>query len=157
MRKILDKHNSLEYINFYPSLCFKSKKHNLALIGVGGNIKNTKRRFKKLFLYLKKFSKIDIIKTSPILKNPPFGYKEQPYFYNAVIKIKTNLTPHELLRCLQHIEKIFGRKRTFKDAPRTLDLDIIFFNNINIKSKKLTIPHHGWKKRTSVIVPLSRI
>ncbi len=131
-------------------------KNALALIGVGGNLGDLKRRFNKLFIYLKRDKFIKIVATSIIYKNPPFGYLEQPYFFNTAILIETKLTPMQLLKHLQRIEKHFGRKRLFKDAPRTLDLDIIFFEKMVInKIPTLIVPHPHWSKRESVTIPLN--
>jgi 2-amino-4-hydroxy-6-hydroxymethyldihydropteridine diphosphokinase len=69
--------------------------------------------------------------------------------------VKTSFSPFELLRYLLWIEKKYGRKRSFKNAPRTLDLDIILYNNVKINTKKLIIPHPHYKKRDSVLVPLA--
>ncbi len=68
--------------------------------------------------------------------------------------IRTSLSPKAFLKFLLHVEKIFGRKRSFKNAPRTLDLDIIFFEDIKINDKTLNIPHSSWSKRESVVLPL---
>ena len=133
----------------------KSNKKNKALIGVGCNIGNCIRRFKKLFYFLKAHPKIDIVQTSIIYKNPPFGYLHQPDFYNTIFVIKTSFSVYELLRFLLYVEKKFGRVRSFKNAPRTLDLDIILFNNLKINKKNLKVPHPFFKKRSSVLVPLA--
>jgi 2-amino-4-hydroxy-6-hydroxymethyldihydropteridine diphosphokinase len=95
-----------------------------------------------------------IRKTAPILKNPPFGYIEQEDFYNSLILIETDLYPQQLLKILLSVEKIFGRKRSFKNAPRTLDIDIIFFGNERLKSNHLTLPHSRWIERDSILIPL---
>lgn len=134
-----------------------SSKPYQATLGIGGNIGDTRRRFNHLFYFLKKSSTIDIIETSPILKNPPFGYLEQKYFYNSLIIVKTCLNSKALLRYILHVEKKFGRKRSFADAPRTLDIDMIFYENEILNTKVLTLPHHGWRERTSVIIPLVHI
>ncbi|GAB6044423.1 2-amino-4-hydroxy-6-hydroxymethyldihydropteridine diphosphokinase [Caminibacter profundus] len=139
---------------FFPAKIKKSNKKNKALIGVGCNLGNCIRRFKKLYLYFLSHPKIDVIQTSIIYKNPPFGYLKQPWFYNTIMVISTNLSPNELLKLLQHAEKKFGRIRSFKNAPRTLDLDIILYNNIKVNTKKLKIPHPFFKTRDSVLVPL---
>ena len=139
---------------FFPYLK-KSNKKNKALIGVGCNIGNCIRRFKKLFCFLKTHPKIDITQTSIIYKNPPFGYLNQPDFYNTIFIIKTSFSAYELLKFLLYVEKKFGRVRSFKNAPRTLDLDIILFNNLKINRKDLIIPHPCFKKRSSVLVPLA--
>ena len=132
----------------------KSSKPYQATLGIGGNIGDVRRRFNHLFQFLKNSLYVDVIETTPILKNPPFGYLEQKYFYNSLIIVKTCLTPKALLRYILHVEKKFGRKRSFADAPRTLDIDMIFYENEILNTKELTLPHHGWRERTSVIIPL---
>jgi len=126
-----------------------------ALLGIGGNIGDVLRRFEHLFWMLKRSKLVSIVETSPILKNPPFGYTEQKDFYNALVLVETRLTPKSLLRYVLRVERLFGRKRSFQDAPRTLDIDIIFYKNVTMDTKTLTLPHHGWKERASVLIPLS--
>ena len=65
------------------------------------------------------------------------------------------MTPEALLRYILKVEKHFGRKRFFKDGPRTLDIDIIFYEDVEVKSDVLTLPHPGWTQRDSVLIPLS--
>jgi len=129
-------------------------KKNKVTIGIGGNIGDTMKIFKKLFLMLQQDGRFSIEKSSPILKNPPFGYLEQNYFFNAIIVLHTNLNPFECLKAFQRYENRFKRKRSFQDAPRTLDIDIIFFNKQKIDTKELIIPHKGYKDRLSVLLPL---
>jgi len=80
-----------------------------------------------------------------------------PEFVNAVAIYDTDLTPLELLEALQNLEKIAGRERPFLNAPRTLDLDIIFYSGIALDSHRLTLPHPRWQKRAFVLVPLAEI
>jgi len=156
MKKNLNKNLTLFFSSLYPFNSSKiSGKEYEVVIGIGGNIGNVKRRFNNLFLTLLKDKRFDIIKTSPILKNPPFGYIDQDDFFNAVIVVKTDLSPKIFLYQMQRFEKRFKRKRSFKDAPRTLDIDIIFFNDKKINSKDLTVPHPHWSERESVTIPLS--
>ena len=127
----------------------------VALIGVGGNIGDVKREFNRLLVKLKRDGLVKLLNTSIIYKNPPFGYLEQAYFFNTLILIETKLQAMELLHYLQRVEKHFGRKRLFKDAPRTLDLDIIFYEKRKIKKiPKLIVPHPHWSERDSVLLPL---
>ncbi len=128
---------------------------NIVYLGIGGNVGDTLRLFDKLFWLLRRERVVRIVETSPILKNPPFGFLEQSDFYNAVIAISTSLEAKKLLRILLDIERRFGRKRSFKDAPRTLDIDMIFYNNLTMQSKSLTLPHPHWHKRASVVIPIS--
>lgn len=153
-RKLDGKHTLINTIHYPMQIAPISKMQHKAVIGVGGNIGDVLRRFEHLFWLLKRSSYLQIIQTAPILKNPPFGFHYQPDFYNTLIVISTVLTPRELLRYLQHIEKRFRRKRYFKDAPRTLDLDIIFYDDIQIDTDRLTIPHTDWMNRDSVLIPL---
>ena len=140
----------------YPHFSKKgSAKSFQATLGIGGNIGDVKRRFNHLFIYLKSSPFVEVVETSPILKNPPFGYLEQDAFYNALIIVKTCLRPKALLRYILHIEKRFGRKRSFPDAPRTLDIDMIFYENVTMNTKALTLPHPAWRSRTSVVIPLT--
>lgn len=155
MIKPIDKNNSLIFQKNYPYLSKKqSTKPYQSLLGIGGNVGDVRRRFNHLFIVLEKSSYLDIVETSPILKNPPFGYLEQDDFHNALIIVKTCLRPKALLRYILHVEKKFGRRRSFPDAPRTLDIDMIFYENEILNTKELTLPHHGWRERTSVIIPL---
>ncbi len=126
-----------------------------ALLGIGGNIGDVLRRFEHLFWYLKGSKFVHLLESSPVLKNPPFGFLEQNDFHNALLLVETNLTPRELLRYVLRVEKAFGRKRLFKDGPRTLDIDLIFYEDIKMESDTLTLPHPSWMKRSSVLIPLS--
>lgn len=153
-------HKLSKELTLFKSLCFaykttqKSSLRYRAVIGIGGNTGDVKRRFKHLFYFLKKEIQVELLQTSSILKNPPFGFIDQDDFYNGLIVLQTSMQPMQLLYYLHRIEKKFGRKRSFPNAPRSLDLDIIFFDNRVIKSAVLQIPHAQWFKRESVIIPL---
>jgi 2-amino-4-hydroxy-6-hydroxymethyldihydropteridine diphosphokinase len=156
LKKILSDKLTLYKTSIFPS--FSNKKSNkkyLVTIGIGGNIGDMKKRFNKLFLSLIQNSKFDVLMASPLLLNPPFGYLNQNDFLNGIICLKTNLGPNEFLKYMQRLENRFGRKRSFQDAPRTLDIDIIFFDNKKINTKKLIVPHKDWANRESVIIPLN--
>lgn len=129
---------------------------NTTIIALGGNLKSPIRTFKSLFLKLKQNAKIRILSTSPIYKNPPFGYANQPFFYNATILLATSMCLVEFYAFIFYMERIFGRGRirAFKNAPRILDIDIIFFNDIFMRSTELNIPHTQWQRRDSVLIPL---
>jgi len=156
IRKRIDSKNTLIKTRNYPSR-FKRKNAHQALLGIGGNIGDVVRRFDHLLYYLKRSSLVRVLETAPILKNPPFGFTEQTDFYNSLIRIETWLSPQALLRFVLRVEKIFGRKRLFKDGPRTLDIDIIFYENRTVETKALTLPHPAWRERASVLIPLSRM
>lgn len=154
IKKDLNSKCTLLKTSLYPS-SYPELGGYKALLGIGGNMGDVIRRFNHLFWYFKRSNFIHIIETAPILKNPPFGYIEQDDFYNSLMLIETKMRPKELLNYLLRVEKIFRRKRLFKDGPRTLDIDIIFYEDVTMDSKSLTLPHHGWRERTSVLIPLS--
>ena len=153
IKRKLDDKNTLIKRREYPAV-FKGKGTHKALLGIGGNIGDVVRRFEHLLCYLKRSSFISVIETAPILKNPPFGYEEQGDFYNSLLSIETRLSPKALLRYVLRVEKVFGRKRLFKDGPRTLDIDILFYENVKMDTKDLILPHPEWMKRNSVLIPL---
>ena len=126
----------------------------VAVIGIGGNIGEVARRFDKVAEYLNRAGRVRVVATSPLLKNPPFGFKDQPDFLNAVMAVSTSLSPFALMRYLLWVERRFGRRRSFKNAPRTLDLDIIFYDDFCVRTRRLTLPHPHWKERDSVTIPL---
>lgn len=135
------------------------KHRHIITLGIGANL-GTKQaicqRFAHLLGSLTRNKHCTLLATSPILHNPPFGYTNQPYFYNAIITLATSLSVVELFALVFYLERRFGRgrKRAFKNAPRTLDIDIIFYDKVIIKRAYLTIPHHGFRTRDSVLLPL---
>ena len=145
----------LERIRFFPT-CRAKKAFfaHEAMIGLGGNEGDVKKRFVKLYRFLQNDRRLFVRQSSPVLKNPPFGYTEQADFYNAVMVVQSSLHVSALLKVLLHVEKVFGRKRVFKNGPRTLDLDIIFFDRLRRNDSRLTLPHPRWSERLSVVVPL---
>jgi len=151
-KSLNDKHTLIN-TEFFPYEASAKGGHRVVL-GIGGNIGDVLRRFGHLFWVLKRSSFLRVLKTTPILKNPAFGYTKQEDFLNALVLIETKLSPKVLLRYILRIEKKFGRKRSFKDAPRTLDIDMIFYGNIEMKTKTLILPHPGWRLRDSVLIPL---
>lgn len=132
-----------------------STKRYTATIGIGGNIGDVRRRFEHLLIAMQRDRRVDIRRTSLILKNPPFGFETQDDFFNSIIVVSVNMQPREFLDYLMRLEKKFGRRRSFANAPRTLDLDIIFFDNRIIKTPRLTIPHADYLNRESVLIPLA--
>lgn len=158
MKKVLNEDLILYFNDHFPyKRATVSNKNFFVTIGIGGNIGDVKLRFNKLFLSFLDDNRFDIIQTSPLLENPPFGYTMQDDFLNAVMVLKTNLSPKQCLKAFQRYENRYKRKRSFKDAPRTLDIDIIFYENKTIDTKDLTIPHKFWNQRESVVIPLGYV
>ena len=98
-----------------------------------------------------------ILKQSPIYDTAPVGYVDQSSFLNMVIEIETTLSSMDLLTVCQDIEQDLGRIRTIDKGPRTVDLDILLFNDENSEIEKLLLPHPRMHERTFVLVPLCDI
>ena len=130
---------------------------NNIFIALGSNLENPKEQVKKGILSIKKIEGVRLLNESNLYETPPVGILDQPNFVNAVIKIDSNLGPYEILNELLKIENIAGRVRIGKNGPRTLDLDILLFNNLILNEKKLTIPHPRMHERLFVLMPLKDI
>jgi 2-amino-4-hydroxy-6-hydroxymethyldihydropteridine diphosphokinase len=156
--RILDESHRIYIDRYFPTSLRKAPGFRYrVLLGVGGNIGDTRRRMNHLWMYLGRLPQICRIRSGVILRNPPFGFTEQQDFDNTVIEIGTSLEPRALLRLIWRIEKRFGRRRSFANAPRTLDLDILFFENRSVNTAELSIPHPHWNDRVSVTIPLGSL
>ncbi|ABB43967.1 7,8-Dihydro-6-hydroxymethylpterin-pyrophosphokinase, HPPK [Sulfurimonas denitrificans DSM 1251] len=152
-RKLNDSLTIYKNLRFYKKEQ-KSFHRYRVTIGIGGNVGDVKRRFAHLETYFKRDKRVEFLQKSLILKNPPFGFMNQDDFFNSIIILKTSMQPMLFLNYLMRVEKKFGRKRSFANAPRTLDLDIIFFDERVVKKERLSIPHPEYSKRVSVLIPL---
>ena len=127
---------------------------NLYLLGLGGNLGDVKRRFERFYCVLQSDTRFFVAQNSLILKNKPFGFLDQPDFLNAVMLVQSSLAPLALLKIMQRAELRFGRKRSFKNAPRTLDVDILYASAKVRPDGRLALPHPGVNERISVVLPL---
>jgi len=131
------------------------KNFNRIILSIGSNVGD---RLKNIESSLKQLSKIcEIKKISSIYDSVPRIYEDQDNFLNLIIEIEYKNVPHDLLIDIKKIEKLMGRKKTFRYGPRLIDIDIIFFNNIEIKDEELIIPHYDWMNRRFVVEPLSEL
>jgi len=127
-------------------------------LGLGSNLGDKEKFIKTGIEALNKTKGILLIKSSSIIKSSPYGNINQPDFLNAAIKIKTYLTPHELLAAAKAIEKAAGRKKARERwGARELDIDILIYENINLISDTLTLPHPDMHNRDFVLIPLKEI
>ncbi len=128
-----------------------------AYIGIGSNLGNRLENINKAIELLRKNHGIKIKKVSSIIETKPVGGPTQENFLNGVIKIKTDLEPMSLLLILQNIEKKLGRVRMIKNGPRSIDLDILLYDNQKINAPGLKIPHPRMLEREFVMKPLLEI
>ena len=124
-------------------------------IALGSNIGNLEENLNAALKKLKKFCTVE--KISAFYKTKPQGFLEQADFLNGVCLINTDLSPQDLLKKLKEIEKEMGRKKTFKDGPRLIDLDIIYYDDIILNTAALTIPHPRAHTRLFVMQGLLEI
>ena len=129
----------------------------ISYIAFGSNIGDRDKNIKQALAFLKAHPKIKVIKTSSIIETDPEGAPAQGKFLNGAVKIETDLSARRLLQALQDIENKLGRERAVKNGPRTIDLDIIFYNDKVINEPDLVIPHPRWRQRSFVTEPLREI
>ena len=96
-----------------------------------------------------------VLVVSPVYETPPWGYSDQPAFLNQVAQAETDLSPHELLADLKRLEGELGRQPSFRNGPRLIDLDILFYDDLVLDSPPLVIPHPRIPERAFVLVPLA--
>lgn len=156
-RKLDERLSTFKNLRSFGLRSPKSSHRYKVTVGVGGNVGDVLRRFEHLCVYLGRDKRVELLQKSLILKNPPFGFTKQDDFFNSIIIVKTSMQPMIFLDYLMRVEKKFARKRSFANAPRTLDLDIIFFDKRVVATPKLQIPHAHWAKRESVLIPLADI
>ena len=126
-------------------------------IGVGSNLGDRIDYINRAIDDLRNVPGIAIEKVSSIIETEPYDAPGQGKYLNAVLKINTDLGAFELLRKLQDIEKDLGRMRSFRNAPRTIDLDILLYDEKKIDEPGLTVPHSRMFERAFVIRPLLEI
>ncbi|EJP6473551.1 2-amino-4-hydroxy-6-hydroxymethyldihydropteridine diphosphokinase [Clostridium sp. L74] len=129
---------------------------HIAYISFGSNIGDKENYIKKALEKIKE-REMKILKVSPIYETEPYGVLEQDSFLNGVAKIETNLEPENLIKELLHIEKQLDRVRERRWGPRTIDLDIVFYDDLIINEKDLIIPHNDMENREFVLKPLCDI
>lgn len=129
---------------------------NRAYLALGTNIEPRESFLRRALEFLRK-ERIHIIKESSIYETAPVGYTEQADFLNMVVEVNTVHSSEELLNICQAIEKELGRERLIRFGPRTIDLDILVYNDENKKTERLTIPHPRMHERGFVLIPLHEI
>jgi 2-amino-4-hydroxy-6-hydroxymethyldihydropteridine diphosphokinase len=125
-------------------------------VGIGANLGDAQAAVRSAFDALAALPSTTLVRRSSLYGSAPVG-TEGPDFFNAVAAIETLLSPLGLLSALQQIETQAGRTRPWRWAPRTLDLDLLFYGDSKIDSPTLTVPHPRWAERAFVLLPLAEI
>ena len=132
-------------------------KHVRAYIALGSNLEDPASQVNAGFATLSRLAKTRLIAQSALYRTAPVGYTDQPDFINAVAEVETALSPRALLDALLLVERSHGRLRDFPNAPRTLDLDVLLYGELQLHEQGLTIPHPRMHERAFVLVPLAEI
>ena len=129
----------------------------IAYVGIGSNLDHPRAHVASAFDELDKLPHTRVVRKSSLYRSAPVGYAAQPDFVNAVAQLETALPAERLLAELQELEARHGRQRSFANAPRTLDLDLLLFGDLELRTKALTVPHPRMHERAFVLEPLLEI
>jgi 2-amino-4-hydroxy-6-hydroxymethyldihydropteridine diphosphokinase len=129
----------------------------VAFVGLGANLGEPRSQVEQAFADLDCVPHTRVVTRSSLYRTAPVGYAAQPAFVNAVAQLETGLSAERLLEELHAIEARHGRERSFPNAPRTLDLDLLLFGQAVIDAEKLKVPHPRMHERAFVLVPLLEI
>jgi len=125
------------------------------LLGLGANLGDPLRQLREAVARLGAI--IDEIRLSSVYRTEPVGHRDQPDFYNLVLRGRTGLSPEELLRAVLEVERELGRERSFPNAPRVIDVDVLAYGDRVMRSASLTLPHPGIAHRGFVLHPLAEV
>ncbi len=128
-----------------------------AWVGVGSNLSDRLGYVKKALGMMRRIPQTELAAVSSLYDTAPVGEQDQPRFLNAVVGLDTTLDPQSLLRELLAIEDRCGRIRRESRVPRTLDLDILVYDDVELSTDELTIPHPRMTERAFVLIPLAEL
>jgi 2-amino-4-hydroxy-6-hydroxymethyldihydropteridine diphosphokinase len=127
-----------------------------AYVALGANLGDPVRAVRSALDALAAASGLRLLRASSLYRTAPHE-AHGPDFINAVAEVATTLNAPQLLTALQSIEQAAGRERPFRNAPRTLDLDLLLYGDARIESPSLTVPHPRWRERAFVLLPLAEL
>lgn len=130
---------------------------NTAYLSLGSNLGNRFDMLQDAVLMLQEQPELTVTQVSSVYETDPVGYTEQATFLNIVVEIKSDLSAERILLICLETEQTLGRIREFRWGPRCIDLDILLYNDENIVSEKLTVPHPRMHERGFVLVPLMEL
>ncbi len=130
-------------------------KEHTVYLALGSNLGDRLANLKQAIAALT--PQMEVKAKSSVYETPPWGYADQPKFLNQVLKVKTYLDPEPLLKHLKRLEVALGRKETFPNGPRLIDMDILFYDDLVLNGASLVIPHPRLHERGFVLLPLMDI
>ena len=128
---------------------------HIIYLALGSNVDDRLANLKQAIASLS--PQMEVKAKSRVYETPPWGYTDQSMFLNQVLMAKTYLEPEPLLRHIKRLEVALGRKATFRNGPRLIDIDILFYDDEVIASERLTVPHPLLSEREFALAPLCEI
>ena len=136
-----------------PSDC---RKPVSAIVALGANLGDPVAALRQALADIAAWPHTQLLQASPFLSSAPLD-ADGPTYVNAVVRLETRLNAVELLQALQDLERSAGRTRDYRHAPRTLDLDLLFYGDAHMQSEYLSLPHPRWTQRAFVLLPLQAV
>jgi 2-amino-4-hydroxy-6-hydroxymethyldihydropteridine diphosphokinase len=130
---------------------------NNVYLSIGTNMGDRKRNLQEAVWLLTKMDDVNVIRVSSIYETAPVGYTDQAAFLNICVYVQTTKTAAQMLEACQFVEQELGRVRVIRWGPRSIDLDILLFNQENIESEHLIVPHARMYERAFVLLPLMEV
>ena len=127
-----------------------------ACVALGANLGEAVATLRQVLADIAALPHTQLLQASPFLSSAPLD-ADGPEYVNAVVRLETRLNAVELLQALQGLENAAGRTRDYHHAPRTLDLDLLFYGDAHIQSEYLSLPHPRWTQRAFVLLPLQAV
>ena len=124
-------------------------------LALGSNLGNRLENLQQAIAALS--PQMDVKAKSHVYETPPWGYEDQPKFYNQVVKADTYVQPEPLLKHIKRLETALGRQVSFQNGPRLIDIDLLFYDQVVLSTPLLTLPHPRLQERGFVLLPLMEI
>ena len=130
---------------------------NIVYISIGTNIGDRHQNLKNAIDAINHLPDTQVEDISAVYETAPWGYLEQDNFYNICARVKTGFSPNAFLGVCLGIEAAMGRERPFKNSPRIIDIDVLLYNDLEMCTQELTVPHPRMPERAFVLVPLKDV
>ena len=127
---------------------------NTAYLGLGSNVGDRLANLRQAVSLLAATPGISVEKVGGLYETEPVGVKNQPWFLNTVVRVSTELSPHDLLAAAKQVESVVGRTPTFRWGPREIDVDVLLYDDLRLADATLAIPHPRMAERLFVLLPL---
>ncbi|TWT02191.1 2-amino-4-hydroxy-6-hydroxymethyldihydropteridine diphosphokinase [Planococcus sp. CPCC 101016] len=130
---------------------------NQSYLSLGSNMGNRFEMLRQSVSLLAAHQAITVTRISSLYETDPVGYVDQEPFLNMVVQLETELKALELLKVCQEIEEVLNRERLVRWGPRTIDLDVLLYDQVTMETERLTLPHPRMHERAFVLIPLLEI